>query len=260
MFSELFQWLTHIDSSLGDIISHQGGWTYLLLGATMFLETGVLIMPFLPGDTLLFAVGTFASNGALNGWLAFSIMAIGATAGDSMGYVLGCLFRDYIAAGNRIKLINPDHLQKTQAFYAKHGAKAIMLARFIPVVRCLAPFTAGLARMPYPLLLKYSLVGSAMWVGSFVTAGYFLGQYEMVRKWFPIVAMIVIGVTIIGLVREVLYTLIKKPARKSQPEANTATDVATPGAAESSSLLHSQALPLPAQSYSAVDSEPNRAI
>ena len=213
MFLELFQWLTHIDSSLGDIISHQGGWTYLLLGATMFLETGVLIMPFLPGDTLLFAVGTFASNGALNGWLAFSIMAIGATAGDSMGYVLGCLFRDYIAAGNRIKLINPDHLQKTQAFYAKHGAKAIMLARFIPVVRCLAPFTAGLARMPYPLLLKYSLVGSAMWVGSFVTAGYFLGQYEMVRKWFPIVAMIVIGVTIIGLVREVLYTLIRKPAR-----------------------------------------------
>ena len=219
MFADLLSFLTHIDTALGDIIREQGGWTYLLLGVTMFLETGVLVLPFLPGDTLLFAVGTFAARGNLDVWLVFSIMTLGAVAGDSMGYALGCLFRDYLAAGKRIKLINAAALEKTRAFYAKHGAKAIMLARFIPVVRCLAPFTAGLARMPYVELLKYSVVGSALWVGSFVAAGYFLGEIEIVRKWFPIVAMLVIGLTVVGLLREIVMAVIRRPVVRPQRDA-----------------------------------------
>lgn len=204
---DLLHWLWEFEQHFGEIVAQQGGWTYLLLGMVVFLETGVVVLPFLPGDTLLFAVGSYAAQGKLDPWLAMSLLGIAAVAGDSMGYGLGCLFRDTLAHGKRIRLINPNHLRKTQEFYEKHGAKTIMLARFVPVVRAFAPFCAGLARMPYEKMVKYSIVGSVLWVGGFIWAGYFFGQIPMVKQYFPLVAMGIIGLTTLGVIKEVIGQL-----------------------------------------------------
>ena len=207
---DLFQWLIHVEEHLGSIIRQQGGWTYLLLGSIVFLETGVVVLPFLPGDSLLFAVGTFAGKGLLDPWLCFSLLAIAAVIGDCVGYGLGCIFRDTLAQGKRVRLISPKHLRTTQQFYEKHGAKTIMMARFVPIVRAFAPFCAGLARMPFEKMLKYSLVGSVIWVGSLVWAGYFLGQIPIVKAVFPWLAGAVIVMTCVAVVREVVMQIRNK--------------------------------------------------
>lgn len=200
-----------LDQQLSNVIRQQGGWTYMLLALIMFLETGVVILPFLPGDTLLFAVGLVAASGSLDPWLAFSILGVSAVLGDCTGYALGCTFRATFAQGKRIRLINPKHLERTQQFYAKHGAKAIMLARFIPIIRALAPFTAGIAKMPFEQLVKYSIVGSVIWVGSFVSAGYFFGQIPIVKQYFPHVAMGVVGLITLTVIIEVIKQFRAKP-------------------------------------------------
>jgi membrane-associated protein len=224
---DLLQWLWEFEQHFGEIVAQQGGWTYLLLGMVVFLETGVVVLPFLPGDTLLFAVGSYAGQGKLDPWLAISALGVAAVLGDSLGYALGCLFRDTLAQGKRVRLINPNHLRKTQEFYEKHGAKTIMLARFVPVVRAFAPFCAGLARMPYGKMVKYSILGSVLWVGGFIWAGYFFGQIPLVKQYFPLVAMGIIGLTTIGVIKEVISQL--RSSKSEQPVALATTPVVPGG-------------------------------
>jgi len=222
--AELFAYLTELEAHLGDLIRNQGGYVYLILSVTIFLETGVVILPFLPGDTLLFAVGTYAGKGDLNPWLLFSVLGVAAVIGDCAGYGLGCWFRDHVAQGKRIALINQRHLDTTRRFYEKHGAKAIMTARFVPIVRALAPFAAGLARMSFVKLLKYSILGSIAWVGLFVWLGFFFGQIPLVQKYFPIVAVGIVGLTVIVIIKEILTTLFAKPSPTTSGIASPATD------------------------------------
>ena len=195
-----------------------------------------------PGDTLLFAVGSYAGQGKLDPWLAMSALGVAAVLGDSLGYALGCLFRDTLAQGKRIRLINPNHLRKTQEFYEKHGAKTIMLARFVPVVRAFAPFCAGLARMPYGKMVKYSIFGSVLWVGGFIWAGSFFGQIPLVKQYFPLVAMGIIGLTTLGVIKEVISQLRSSRAEKL---ATPVTNPVTPGGAHAAADVTAADRPSP---------------
>ncbi len=227
--ADLLSLLTNLDTALDTVVTRLDAWVYVFLALTVFLETGVVVLPFLPGDSLLFAVGLVAARGSLNPFLAFSLLSLAAVAGDSAGYWIGHWFRDHVAQGKRLALVRPSHLAKTEVFFRTHGPKAVMLARFVPIVRSLTPFAAGLAAMPYAVFLRFSVVGAALWVGSFVSLGFWLGHFEFVRKNFPYVALGVVLVTILAMINEYLK------GRREEPPAPTAalrpTPTDQPGAA-----------------------------
>lgn len=239
---DFFTWIADFAQKSPQDMPELSAVGYGLLGLVVFLETGVVVLPFLPGDTLLFAVGCYAAFGKLDPWLAMAILGVSAVLGDSVGYALGCVFRDTLAQGKRIRLINPNHLRKTQEFYEKHGAKTIMLARFVPVVRAFAPFCAGLARMPYGKMVKFSVLGSLLWVGGFIWAGYFLGNYPLVRQYFPYVAMGIIGLTTLGVIKEVISQLRSSRAEKL---ATPVTNPVTPGGAHAAADVTAADRPSP---------------
>lgn len=228
-FADLLSLLANLDTALDTVVTQLGGWGYLFLAVTVFLETGVVVLPFLPGDSLLFAVGLVAARGLLNPFLAFSLLSLAAIAGDSAGYWIGHWFRDHVAQGKRLALIRPSHLARTEAFFRTHGPKAVMLARFVPIVRSLTPFATGLAAMPYSVFIRFSVVGSALWVSSFVGLGFWLGHFEFVRKNFPYVALGVVLVTILAMINEYLKGRREEPGAATAALRPTPTD--QPGAA-----------------------------
>src|SRR5689334_20245339 len=159
----------HLDEHLQSVIGQYGAWTYGILFAVIFVETGLVIMPFLPGDSLLFAAGTFAALGSLNLWLLMGLLMVAAILGDTVNYAIG----HYL--GERaydIKWIKREYLDKTHAFFEKHGGKAIFLARFVPIVRTFAPFVAGVGKMSYGYFVTYNFVGGIVWVLLFTLSGY----------------------------------------------------------------------------------------
>ena len=188
--------IIHIDSYLLNIAHQYGLWTYPLIFLIIFLETGVVITPFLPGDSLLFAAGAIASIGGLNILLLYSLIAFAAILGDSVNYWIGF----YI--GNKIsqkRIVNREYLARAEKFYGKHGAKTIVLARFIPIIRTFAPFVAGTARMDYSKFLFYNVFGGVIWTGIFVSAGYFLGNIPFVKEHFSYFVIIIIIASIIPI-------------------------------------------------------------
>jgi membrane-associated protein len=189
----------HLDTYLADIIARYGTWTYGILSAVIFLETGLVVTPFLPGDSLLFAAGTFAALGSLNIWLLIALLITAAVTGDSTNYWIG---RMVGARAYSSKWIRKDYLDRTHAFYRKHGGKTIILARFVPIVRTFAPFVAGVGRMSYAYFLTYSVVGSIVWVSSLTWAGYFFGNIPVVRQNFEFVVIAIILISIMPMVIE----------------------------------------------------------
>jgi membrane-associated protein len=202
LVKSLIDLFLHLDSHLAELIARFGPWTYSILFLIVFCETGLVVTPFLPGDSLLFAAGTFAGIGALHpGVLALSLFAA-SVAGDSCNYWLG----RYIgprAFGGSIRFLKLEHLNRTREFYARHGAKTVILARFLPILRTFAPFVAGVGEMPYGRFLGFSLVGTAAWVGLFVGAGFFFGNLPAVRQHFTLVVMGVIAVSLLPMALEV---------------------------------------------------------
>ncbi|MFZ5880211.1 MAG: DedA family protein [Chloroflexota bacterium] len=187
----------HLDEHLSNIISQYGVWTYALLFLVIFMETGFVVTPFLPGDSLLFAAGTFAALDALNIWVLLILLIIAAIGGDTVNYWIGH------ALGERaynIKWIKKEYLDKTHAFFEKHGGKTIFLARFVPIVRTFAPFVAGIGRMPYGFFIRWNFIGGITWVVVFTLAGYFFGNIPFVRANFEfvIIAIILISVMPMG--------------------------------------------------------------
>lgn len=209
---EIFNFLLHLDESLAQIINLFGPMTYVILFAIIFAETGLVITPFLPGDSLLFVVGTLTGSGYLNFWIAYFTLLFAAILGDTVNYSIGKIAGHRVFAKENSRIFKKEYLEKTRQFYAKHGGKTIILARFIPIVRTFAPFVAGMGSMNYRTFLFYNVVGAFVWVTSLTVAGHFFGGLEIVKRNFEIAIFAVIGISLIP----VLYELVQHRRHKNQ--------------------------------------------
>ncbi len=193
---EIFDFILHFDEHLANIINLFGPFTYLILFLIVFAETGLVVLPFLPGDSLLFIIGTLAGSGFLNIWIVYFSLLAAAILGDTVNYWIGHHFGGRIFSKENSRLFNKVYLEKTQEFYEKHGGKTIILARFIPIIRTFAPFVAGVGKMHYNTFLFYNVVGAFIWVTSLTFAGYFFGGLPFVKENFEYA---VIGIVLISL-------------------------------------------------------------
>ncbi|MGH7731682.1 MAG: DedA family protein [Candidatus Eiseniibacteriota bacterium] len=202
--SQMVDFVVHIDHHLDQIIQTYGAWTYLVLFVIVFCETGLVITPFLPGDSLLFAVGAFAARGSLD--LTTSLVLLGAAGilGDSVNYGIGARVGPAVFHRKESRLFDPAHLERAHRFYEKYGGKTIVLARFLPILRTFAPFVAGIGRMSYAKFLAYNVIGAAAWVGLFVLAGFFFGNIPFVRDNFSLVILAIIALSVVPVVSELV--------------------------------------------------------
>ena len=204
----------HIDEHLNVIITNYGVWTYALLFMIIFMETGFVVTPFLPGDSLLFAAGTFAALGSLNVSFLFVLLFIAAVLGDTVNYWIGHYVGTSVFEKN-YRFLKKEHLERTQAFYEKHGGKTIVLARFVPIVRTFAPFVAGVGTMSYGSFIFYNVFGGFIWTALFVFLGYFFGNIPFVRHNFEIVIVAIVLMSIIPMAVE----YVRERSRKRQQHA-----------------------------------------
>jgi membrane-associated protein len=200
----LIDFLLHLDKHLQEIITTYGGWTYLILFAIVFCETGLVVTPFLPGDSLLFAAGAFAAVGALDLWLLMFLLVIAAVLGDTVNYWIGHYLAPRLAEGGRIRFIKQEHLDRTHQFFEKYGGKTIIIARFVPIVRTFAPFVAGVGAMTYSRFMAYNVVGALLWVVICSVAGYFFGNLPFVKENFSLVILAIIIISILPGVIEIV--------------------------------------------------------
>jgi len=187
----------HLDKYLTTIIQSYGTWTYLILCAVIFCETGLVVTPFLPGDSLLFAAGAFAAAGSFKlEWLLL-LLPVATIMGDNANYWAGHALGPKVFGYEKSRFFNRKHLDRTHSFYQKHGGMTIIYARFIPIIRTFAPFVAGIGRMNYVWFLGYSLIGCLLWVGIFVLGGYFFGNIPVVKSNFTMVIFAIIGISVL---------------------------------------------------------------
>jgi membrane-associated protein len=196
---ELFNIMFHIDAYLAQIIELLGPFTYILLFGIVFAETGLVITPFLPGDSLLFAVGVLAGGGLLDIRVAYVGMLIAAILGDTVNYWIGHYVGPKVFSKEGSLLLNKEYLQRTHDFYEKHGGKTIIIARFVPIIRTFAPFVAGIGRMHYKTFFIYNVVGAFVWVTSLTLAGYFFGGLPFVKANFEYVILGIIALSLMPL-------------------------------------------------------------
>lgn len=203
----------HMDKHLPAIVNSIGGWTYLALLLVIFIETGVVIMPFLPGDSLLFAAGAVAAlpGANLNPWLLWLLLALAAIAGDTANYWIGHFVgpKVFTTESRWFKL---EYLERTQAFYDKHGGKTIFLARFVPIIRTFAPFVAGIGKMRYGYFFSYNVFGGIVWTGIFLLVGHFFGNLPIVKDNFSLVIIAIIVISVIPAVVEYIKGKSVKPS------------------------------------------------
>ncbi len=211
----LIDFVLHLDVYLSEIIRDYGSWTYAILFLVIFMETGFVVTPFLPGDSLLFAAGTFAALGALNPIYLFLLLVVAAILGDTINYSIGAYIGPRAFSGD-IKFLKKEHLDKTQAFYEKHGGKMIILARFIPIIRTFAPFVAGIGTMRYRNFILFNVVGGIAWVAIFISLGYFFGNIPFVQKNFELVILAIITISFLPPIWEVIKA--RRESRAAQME------------------------------------------
>ena len=190
-----------LDTQLDVVIQNYVVWTYVILFAIVFCETGLVVTPFLPGDSMLFAAGVFAARGSLNVHFLFLSLTVAAVAGDTANYWIGAKLGPRAFSG-KYRLLNQRHLQRTHEFYERHGGKTIVLARFIPIIRTFAPFVAGIGAMNYRKFIVYNIVGGITWVALFVYVGWGFGDLEVVRNNFPLVILAIIGISVLPILIE----------------------------------------------------------
>jgi membrane-associated protein len=204
LLHQLVDFILHLDRHLSEIIRDYGVWTYLLLFLIVFCETGLVVTPFLPGDSLLFAAGAFAGLGALDLWLTLLLLTVAAIAGDTVNYWMGHLLGPRLFRGEKVRFLNPKHLERTHAFFERYGGKTIVIARFVPIVRTFAPFVAGVGSMTYRRFFLYNVVGGVLWVATCVLAGYWFGNIPVVKENFTLVILGIIVVSILPALFEVM--------------------------------------------------------
>lgn len=193
----------HIDRHIEELINMYGAATHALLFLIVFFETGVVVTPFLPGDSLLFAAGAFAARGALQIEFLLPLLIIAAVAGDALNYWIGAKVGPRVFT-ERSRLFKREYLMQTQQFYERYGKKTIILARFVPIVRTFAPFVAGIGKMPYHIFALYNVLGGVLWVTLFLFAGYFFGNIPFVEKNFSLVIIVIIVISIVPIIIEIL--------------------------------------------------------
>lgn len=204
----LVDFFIHLDVHLGAIIKEYGTFTYVILFLVVFCETGLVVTPFLPGDSLLFAAGTFAAQGAFDISLLCLVLVVAPFFGDNANYWIGYFAGPKVFHKEKVRFLNKKHLDRTHRFYERHGPKTVIIARFIPIIRTFAPFVAGIGRMGYLRFLLFSSLGSLLWVGVFVLGGYFFGNIPVVKRNFTIVIFTIILISVSpGIVEFVRHKL-----------------------------------------------------
>ncbi|MFS2160559.1 DedA family protein [Pseudomonas sp. Pseusp122] len=197
--------ILHLDVYLDMLVNQYGTWVYAILFLVIFCETGLVVTPFLPGDSLLFIAGAVAAGGGMDPVLLGGLLMLAAVLGDSTNYIIGRTAGEKLFSNPNSKIFRRDYLTRTHEFYDRHGGKTVTLARFLPIIRTFAPFVAGVGRMSYPRFLGFSVLGSILWVGSLVTLGYFFGNIPFIKKnlTFLVLAIILISLLpmIIGFIR-----------------------------------------------------------
>lgn len=196
--------ILHLDAYLDLLVTNYGPWIYAILFAVIFCETGLVVMPFLPGDSLLFIAGAVAAGGGMDPVLLAGLLMIAAILGDSTNYVIGRTAGERLFSNPNSKIFRRDYLQRTHDFYERHGGKTVTMARFLPILRTFAPFVAGIARMHYPRFLGFSIAGTLLWVGGLVTLGYFFGNVPFIKQHL---SLMVVGIIILSLVPMILGLL-----------------------------------------------------
>lgn len=212
-FIDLF---LHLDEHLNAVIQTFGVWSYFILFLIIFLETGVVIMPFLPGDSLIFAAGTLAAFGSLNIWGLYVTLLLAAIVGDTVNYWIGHAIGPRVFAKENSMFFKKEYLVKTQQFYEKHGGKTIILARFIPIIRTFAPFVAGVGKMDYKYFLTYNIVGGFVWVTLFVWLGYFFGNIPFIQHNFHYAVVGIIALSIIPIFYEFIKHKRESKVKKTE--------------------------------------------
>lgn len=185
----------HLDVYLAQLVANYGPWVYAILFAVIFCETGLVVMPFLPGDSLLFVAGAVAATGGMDPYLLALCLMIAAILGDSTNYVIGRFVGEKLFSNPNSKIFRRDYLERTHAFYDRHGGKTVTLARFVPIVRTFAPFVAGVGKMPYLRFLSFSVAGTLLWVGGLVALGYTFGNVEFIKKNLSIILLIIVALS-----------------------------------------------------------------
>lgn len=212
ILTNIANFILKIDEHLGAIIQNYGTETYLFLFLIVFCETGLVVLPFLPGDSLIFAAGAFAAMGSLNVVILYFTLLLAAFLGDTVNYHIGKALTKKIENLENNKIIKKEYIDKTQAFFERHGGKSIVLARFVPIIRTFAPFVAGSGKMEYSRFIRYNIVGSILWVTLFTSLGYFFGNISFIKERF---SMIIIGIILVSVLPMIITYVHNKYRKKA---------------------------------------------
>jgi membrane-associated protein len=216
LLATLIDIFLHIDRHLSEIIQTYGVWTYLIMFTIIFLETGLVVTPFLPGDSLLFAAGTFAALGALDMMWLFVLLSIAAIAGDTVNYWIGAYVGPKVFHKEKVRFLNREYLDRTHQFYEKYGGKTIIIARFVPIIRTFAPFVAGIGSMTYWRFISYNVIGGVAWIILCTLAGYFFGNLPIVRENFSLVILAIIIISVLpGVIEYMRHRLAPAEVNKN---------------------------------------------
>jgi membrane-associated protein len=207
----------HLDVYLDMLVTNYGTWIYAILFMVIFCETGLVVMPFLPGDSLLFIAGAVAAGGGMDPVLLAGLLMLAAILGDSTNYVIGRTAGEKLFSNPNSKIFRRDYLQKTHDFYDKHGGKTVTLARFLPIIRTFAPFVAGVAKMPYPRFFAFSVLGTILWVGGLVTLGFFFGNVPFIKSNLSLLVVGIILLSLVPMIIGVVRSRFGNAASKAHP-------------------------------------------
>ncbi|MCP1509050.1 membrane-associated protein [Pseudomonas marginalis] len=210
--------ILHLDVYLDLLVKNYGLWIYAILFLVIFCETGLVVMPFLPGDSLLFIAGAVAAGGGMDPVLLAGLLMLAAILGDSTNYVIGRTVGERLFSNPNSKIFRRDYLQKTHDFYDKHGGKTVTLARFLPILRTFAPFVAGIAKMPYPRFFGFSVLGTVFWVGGLVTLGYFFGNVPFIKKNLSLLVVFIILLSLVPMIISVFRSRFGRASSEAKPQ------------------------------------------
>lgn len=200
----LVDFILHIGDHLQELVKNYGNWIYAILFAIVFCETGLVVLPFLPGDSMLFAAGTIAAVGDMNIFVLISLLIVAAILGDFVNFEIGKHFGQKLFSNPNSKIFKQSYLQQTHDYYEKYGGRTIIIARFIPIVRTFAPFVGGMGNMNYAQFARYNIVGAVLWVVSFTTLGYFFGQLSFVKEHFSWIMIAIIVFSVVPMIVEII--------------------------------------------------------